>query len=104
MNSMFATTKTSADKFFDSLKSHARSLTTYLATFVSFYRVVDVFKQVISQITEFDSALTEMRKVSDESIDRLKNFQKESFNMAEQIGTTALQIQQSTADFMRLGQ
>ena len=104
MNSMYATTKSSTDKFFDSLKSHGRSLATYLATFVSFYRVVDVFKDIIGQIKEFDTALTEMRKVSDESIDRLKNFQKESFNMAEQIGTTALQIQQSTADFMRLGQ
>lgn len=104
LESMYTTTKSSADKFFDSLKSHARSLTTYLATFVSFYRVVDVFKRAVGQIKEFDTALTEMRKVSDESIDRLKNFQKESFNMAEQIGTTAQQIQNSTADFLRLGQ
>ena len=45
-----------------------------------------------------------MRKVSDEPISKLKEFQKESFDMAKSVGTTALQIQNSTADFMRLGQ
>jgi hypothetical protein len=45
-----------------------------------------------------------MRKVSDESVSTLKNFQVESFNLADSVGTSGLQIQQSTADFMRLGQ
>jgi len=45
-----------------------------------------------------------MRKVSDESLSSLKNFQVESFGLADSVGTTGLQIQQSTADFMRLGQ
>lgn len=44
-----------------------------------------------------------MRKVSDEPISKLKEFQKESFDMAKSVGTTALQIQNSTADFQRLG-
>ena len=45
-----------------------------------------------------------MRKVSDEPISKLKEFQKESFDMAKSVGTTALQIQNSTADFQRLGE
>ena len=44
-----------------------------------------------------------MKKVSDESISSLKNFQVESFNTAKSIGTTAVEIQNSAADFMRLG-
>lgn len=104
MSSMYATTTGSVDKFFSSLKTHGRSLVTYLATFASFYRVVGVLKQIIGQIKEYDTALTQMRKVSDESIDRLKYFQQQSFDISGQIGSTALQIQQSTADFLRLGQ
>lgn len=75
LESAYTTGQSASDKFFASLKSHAMNLTTYMATFVSFYRVIGVFKKAVTQIKEFDSALTEMRKVSDESIDRLKNFQ-----------------------------
>jgi len=62
------------------------------------------FKEGVSQVKEFDTALTEMRKVSNESVQGLRDFQKESFSIADSVGTTGLQIQQSTADFMRLGQ
>ena len=45
-----------------------------------------------------------MQKVSDESIESLKRYQMESFNMADAVGTTAKQIQESTADWLRLGE
>ena len=45
-----------------------------------------------------------MRKVSDETVSSLKNFQDVSFDIASSVGTTAKQIQNSTADFMRLGE
>ena len=44
-----------------------------------------------------------MNKVSEESIQTLKEFQTESFKLANNIGSTASQIQNSTADFLRLG-
>ena len=34
----------------------------------------------------------------------LKDYQKESFGVANDVGTTAIQLQQSTADFIRLGE
>lgn len=45
-----------------------------------------------------------MRKVSDESAQSLKNFQKESFSTADSVGTTALAMQDATATWMRLGE
>ena len=65
-------------------------------------KIWETFKQGLEVVKEFDTALTEMRKVSDEPINNLKNFQKESFDIANNLGTTALQIQNSTADFLRL--
>ena len=45
-----------------------------------------------------------MRKVSDESVKSLKEYQYTTFDVADAVGTTAKQIQNSTADYMRLGE
>lgn len=98
----FRNAEKSGASFFDTWKQRMGSLGAYLLSFASFYDVINVIKQTANAVREFDTALTEMRKVSDESINSLKNFQNESFNIADRIGSNALQIQQSTADFMRL--
>lgn len=90
--------------FIDKVKARFQSLGAYLTTFVSFYQVVNVIREITNSVREFDDALTEMRKVSNESVDTLKDYQKQSFDMAKSIGTDALSLQNSTADFMRLGQ
>lgn len=45
-----------------------------------------------------------MRKVSNETVQSLKNYQATTFDTADAVGTTAKQIQNSTADWMRLGE
>lgn len=90
--------------FISMLTERFKSLGAYLLTFVSFYRVIGVFKDGINIIHELDDALTEMQKVSDESLSSLREYQKSTFDTANNIGTTAAQLQQSTADWMRLGE
>lgn len=90
--------------FISMLTERFKSLGAYLLSFVSFYRVIGVFKDGINIIHELDDALTEMQKVSDESLASLKEYQKTTFATANDIGTTAVQLQQSTADWMRLGE
>lgn len=80
------------------------SLLGYLGSFASFYRLIEYGRQAVTIIHEFDDALTEMRKVSEESTNTLKMFQNESFGIANSVGSTALVIQKSTADWMRLGE
>ena len=92
------------DTFFSMLTQRFKSLGAYLLSFVSFYRVIGVFKDGINIIHELDDALTEMQKVSDESLASLREYQKTTFATANDIGTTAAQLQQSTADWMRLGE
>lgn len=91
-------------KFFSGWKEKMVNLAQYLTSFHAMNQVWNTFKQGLEVVKEFDTALTEMRKVSDEPISKLKEFQKESFDMAKSVGTTALQIQNSTADFQRLGE
>lgn len=76
----------------------------FLATKFSFYQIFNQFRQGFEVIHQFDDALTEMMKVSDETRTSLERYQKTTFETAEAIGTSALQIQNSTADFMRLGE
>lgn len=90
--------------FMDGIKARFRSLLQYLSIFVSYYRIIGMIKNGIQVVRDLDTALTEMRKVSDETVSSLKNFQDVSFDIAKSVGTTAKQIQNSTADFMRLGE
>lgn len=96
--------KLTGSAFADTLKQKFKELGTYLMSFASFYQVVNVLKQGISIAHEYDDAFTEMRKVTDSSTSSLKEFQKESFQLANQVGTTAEQLQQSTAGWLRLGE
>lgn len=91
-------------KMFDGFKKGLVNVAQYIAGFEVFDFLKEIFQEGVQYVIDFDTALTEMRKVSDESVSSLKNFQAGSFDMANEVGTTALQIQQSTADFMRLGE
>lgn len=76
---------------------------SYIGGYLTAQRVISELRQGIQYVKELDKALTEMKKVSDESTSSLKDFQKASFDTANEIGSTAIQIQNSAADFMRLG-
>ena len=83
--------------------SGLHQIAAQMAGMFGFYDVINLGKQAIEVVTELDSAFTEMRKVSDETTQSLKNYQKTTFDTANDVGTTAMQIQNSTADWQRLG-
>lgn len=68
------------------------------------YDVINLGKEGFNVVRELNTALTEMRKVSDETVQSLKDYQATTFDTADAVGTTAKQIQNSTADWMRLGE
>lgn len=85
-------------------KGKFANLVGYIASFATFHEVWSQIKQGVTYVRELDTALTEMRKVSDETVESLKEFQQASFDIANSVGTTAKVIQNSTADWMRLGE
>ena len=90
----------SFSKFIDELSVKFRNLATYLLSFVGFYEVWGAIRQGVTYVREFDTVLTEMRKVSDETVESLKEFQEASFDIADSVGATAGVIQNSTAEWM----
>lgn len=92
------------DSMFTLWKRRLKTLVPYLLSYQSFYRVIAMFRQGINTIKEYNTVLTEMRKVSNESLDTLKKYQSETFDIGDAIGTSAKTIQKSTADWMRLGE
>lgn len=91
--------------FFDTLKNSGfHQLAAQMAGMFGFYDVINLGKKGFNVVKELNTALTEMRKVSDETVQSLKDYQATTFDTADAVGTTAKQIQNSTADWMRLGE
>lgn len=91
--------------FFDTLKNSGfHQIAAQMAGMFGFYDVINLGKEGLSVVRELNTTFTEMRKVSDESLQSLKNYQNTTFDVADAVGTTAKQIQASTADYMRLGE
>lgn len=75
--------------------------------FANMFSPMDLYqygKKWFDYAKQYDDSLTSMRKVSNESMETLQDFQKESFELADAVGTTASQLQNSTTDFLRLGE
>ena len=90
---------------FDTLKNSGfHQIAAQMAGMVGVYDVINLGKEGLSVVRELNTALTEMRKVSDETVQNLKDYQATTFDTADSVGTTAKQIQNSTADWMRLGE
>lgn len=89
--------------FGDALSGSFRNLARYMMSFASVYRVIGTLKQAVNIVKEMDTALTEVRKVSSESLSDLKDWQKSTFDQADAVGGNAKQLQDSTASWLRLG-
>ena len=86
--------------FFDSWKTRAKGLVSYLTTFASFYDVINILREGVQVVRELDGAFVEMQKVSNDSLSSLKEYAKESFALGDSVGTTGKQMQESAADWM----
>nr|DAI63549.1 MAG TPA: minor tail protein [Caudoviricetes sp.] len=92
-------------KFWDVVKEKAwYGLAGTIGTYFGFNDLIQYGRQGVQIVRELDTQLTEMMKVSNESAQSLKNYQNTTFDVADTVGTTAKQIQASTADYMRLGE
>ena len=90
--------------FGEKLKGSLGNLARYLMSFASFYRIIGTLKQAVNIVKELDDAMVEIRKVTTATANELERFSLDSFNMADKFGTTAKQIQESTAAWLRLGE
>lgn len=84
---------------FDTIKSKAKNL----LAFVGVDEFIHIFKQGISYVHQIDSAMTELKKVTDETVGAYEEFQDRVSKTAPSIASTPTEFISSTADWARLG-
>lgn len=94
---------TSFGRFFDELKAKARGITTYLLSMTGFQEIWQQVRQGVQYVREIDSALTELRKVTNETEASYKQFLQTASQVSSVIGSNVADFTNATADFARLG-
>ena len=90
-------------KFFDTLKGKAKSISTYLISMMGIQEVLQQIRRGIQYVRDIDSALTELKKVTDETDESYTKFLKNASKTAGTIGATLKDFTTVTGDFARLG-
>ena len=94
---------TAWEKFGKSLKGKWQEVARYLATFGSIYRVWGTLKQGVQYVKEIDTALTELKKVTNETDATYNKFLQTASKTASAVGSTTSEITKSSAQWARLG-
>lgn len=75
----------------------------FIAQFFSFQDILRYIRQAADEVIKLDTALTELRKVSDASTSRLAQSFETSAKNAKELGSTVSDVINITADWSRLG-
>ena len=92
--------KTFSSRFSEALSNQGAQ---WLARFFSFQDLIRYGRQAAQVVITVDSALTELRKVSDASNERLQQSFQKSAQTAQELGATISDVINATSDWARLG-
>lgn len=86
-----------------SFKSAFESITRYVGVSTVIYKSLEALKEMFDNVVKIDTAMTELKKVTDETASSYNRFLSNAGSVAKEIGTTIDGLVESTADFARLG-
>ena len=89
--------------FGDQLKSQFEKYKSYISVATLVMWAVQGLKDMFRQVVAIDSAMTELKKVTDETDASYNLFLNNAASRAKELGTTVEGLVASTADFARLG-
>lgn len=92
-----------ADKWKYSWSKAFQSFTTYMSVTTVFYQAVNTIKDMIQEVTELDSALVELQKVTDLTGVSLKKFTQDAYDAAEAVAKTGTEMVQAATEFAKAG-
>ena len=88
----------------DTLKNSGfHQIAAQMAGMFGVYDVINVVKEGINTVRELDTAMTEVRKVSDATEAQYASFRDTVSSTAKEIASTNKELLNSSADFLRLG-
>lgn len=92
------------NSFFTSLKKQLQSANAqFIGTYLSIQDFIRYGKEIFDTVKNIDSALTELRKVSDATTERLVENFETSAKTAKELGDSVKDVINMTADWARLG-
>ena len=89
--------------FGDRISSKFKEYMAYFSVAEVFMYAEQALRSMFDQVVAIDSAMTELKKVTDESASSYDRFLTNAASKAREIGTTVDGLVESTADFARLG-
>lgn len=94
---------TSWDRFKTSIGQAGKQLMTAFAGANVFYKAISEVRKGVGYVKEIDLALTELKKVTDETEASYRKFLNTAAGSAGEIGSTLSDYTEATANFARLG-
>lgn len=89
--------------FGDTFRNAFTSITRYVGVSTVIYQSINALRQMFRSVVDIDTAMTELKKVTDETAESYNKFLSGAGTTAKEIGSTITAIVNSTADFSRLG-
>lgn len=95
--------KTGLQEFLSGIGDTGKQLLQYGLRMVEVYDIIRYLRQGFNEVLEIDTAMTELKKVTDETAVAYDNFAKSAYESSRKIGSTMKEFIQATSDFARLG-
>lgn len=92
-----------AQSFGTRVSQSLKTMVAYTGLNNMFFYARSMFSGMVKNVENVDSAMTELKKVTDETSDTYGNFESEAYKTSQKIGTTQSDFINSTANFARLG-
>lgn len=92
-----------AEGFFEAMGRKAKEIASYISVMDVYYKATEWLRQGIEYVREIDSALTELKKVTDETAESYDRFLDKASQTGARIGSTISDYTNATATFAKLG-
>ena len=89
--------------FFDSIKEQAKKFTQWVSVASVVTKGVQTLREMKDAVVEVNSAMIELKKVSNASDNEIKNYFDEAAESAKRFGSSVSDMINATADWSRLG-
>ena len=103
MNVSSKSVQTFSQNFKTAMAVSTKKLTSFVAARIGIEEFFQQFRQGLGYVKDVDTALTELKKVTDATASAYDEFIKDAGSIGRKIGSTITDFTNATADFARLG-
>lgn len=89
--------------FGSQFKGALKSILNYVSVSTIIYQAINALKQMYKNVYDINTAMTELKKVTDETDSTYEKFLDNAGKKAQKLGTTISELVDATASFARLG-